>query len=70
MSVAVEQQALARVHRFGQTRPVRITRFITEHTVEVRPLLPLFWSSCPPAINKHCQFAVHMKGDDEPVPCH
>ncbi|CAL8465161.1 g4696 [Coccomyxa elongata] len=34
MSVAVEQQALARVHRFGQTRPVRITRFITEHTVE------------------------------------
>jgi SNF2 family DNA or RNA helicase len=35
VSVAVEQQALARVHRFGQTRPVRITRFISQHTVEV-----------------------------------
>ncbi len=41
MSVAVEQQALARVHRFGQKREVRIIRFITEHTVEVRPLLSM-----------------------------
>ena len=38
LNVAVEQQALARVHRFGQTRPVRIVRFICHETVEVRPL--------------------------------
>ena len=38
LNVAVEQQALARVHRFGQTRPVRIARFICHETVEVRPL--------------------------------
>ena len=37
MSVAVEQQALARVHRFGQTRPVRIVRLICDATVEARP---------------------------------
>ena len=36
LNVAVEQQALARVHRFGQTRPVRIVRFICHDTVEVR----------------------------------
>ena len=40
LNVAVEQQALARVHRFGQTRPVRIVRFISRDTVEVcRPCL-------------------------------
>jgi SNF2 family DNA or RNA helicase len=40
LNVAVEQQALARVHRFGQTRPVRIVRFISRKTVEVcRPCL-------------------------------
>ena len=38
LNVAVEQQALARVHRFGQTRPVRIVRFICHETVEVSPL--------------------------------
>ena len=38
LNVAVEQQALARVHRFGQTRPVRIVRFICHDTVEVSPL--------------------------------
>jgi hypothetical protein len=31
---AVEQQAVARVHRIGQTRPVTITRLIVEDTVE------------------------------------
>lgn len=35
MDVAVEQQAIARVHRFGQTRDVHIIRFITDNTVEV-----------------------------------
>lgn len=38
LNVAVEQQALARVHRFGQTRPVRIVRFICRDTVEVNHL--------------------------------
>ena len=42
LNVAVEQQALARVHRFGQTRPVRIVRFICHETVEVSPA-----SGCP-----------------------
>jgi len=40
LNVAVEQQALARVHRFGQTRPVRIVRFICHDTVEVSSLSP------------------------------
>jgi SNF2 family DNA or RNA helicase len=35
MDVAVEQQAIARVHRFGQTREVRIIRFVSDDTVEV-----------------------------------
>jgi len=33
---AVEQQAVARVHRIGQTRPVTITRLIVDGTVEVQ----------------------------------
>lgn len=41
LNVAVEQQALARVHRFGQTRPVRIVRFICHDTVEVSNLSPI-----------------------------
>ena len=41
LNVAVEQQALARVHRFGQTRPVRIVRFICHDTVEVSDLTPI-----------------------------
>lgn len=36
VNVAVEQQALARVHRLGQTRSVHITRFISNDTVEAR----------------------------------
>ncbi len=35
VSVPVEQQAIARVHRFGQKKPILITRFISQNTVEV-----------------------------------
>ncbi|EIE20408.1 hypothetical protein COCSUDRAFT_67348 [Coccomyxa subellipsoidea C-169] len=34
VSVPVEQQAIARVHRFGQKKPILITRFISQNTVE------------------------------------
>jgi hypothetical protein len=33
-----EDQAIARVHRLGQTRAVTITRFVTKNTVEERML--------------------------------
>ena len=63
VDVAVEQQALARVHRFGQTRPVRIVRFISEHTVEARALLctaDIAPSLPPPPLSRsarlHCQY--------------
>ncbi len=46
LNVAVEQQALARVHRFGQTRPVRIVRFICHDTVEVNLCSGSVWSTC------------------------
>ena len=32
----VDLQAMDRSHRIGQTKPVRVFRFITEHTVEER----------------------------------
>ena len=50
VNVAVEQQALARVHRFGQTRPVRIVRFICDATVEARLAAswPPFWLDAQP----------------------
>ncbi len=32
---AVEQQAVARVHRIGQTRPVMVTRLLCDATVEM-----------------------------------
>jgi SNF2 family DNA or RNA helicase len=35
---AVEQQAIARVHRIGQARPVTITRLLCADTVEVQVL--------------------------------
>jgi SNF2 family DNA or RNA helicase len=31
---AVEEQAMDRIHRLGQTRPVRIVRFVTQDSVE------------------------------------
>ena len=35
---AVEQQAIDRVHRFGQTRTVRVKRFVIVDSVEERIL--------------------------------
>ena len=35
-NTAAEQQAMDRVHRVGQTRPVRVVRFVTRKTVEER----------------------------------
>ncbi|CBH16960.1 DNA repair protein, putative [Trypanosoma brucei gambiense DAL972] len=35
---AVEMQAAQRAHRIGQTRPVRVVRFVTERSVEERML--------------------------------
>ena len=34
---AIEQQAIGRVHRIGQQRPVSVYRLVTVDTVEVRP---------------------------------
>lgn len=31
---AIEQQAVARVHRIGQQRPVRVVRFLVQSTIE------------------------------------
>lgn len=33
---SIESQAVDRAHRFGQTRPVRVVRFIMKHTIEER----------------------------------
>ncbi|EPS69105.1 hypothetical protein M569_05663, partial [Genlisea aurea] len=33
---AVEEQAVMRIHRFGQTKPVMIKRFIVKDSVEER----------------------------------
>lgn len=35
---AVEEQAIERVHRIGQKRPVEIIRFIMDRTIETRML--------------------------------
>ena len=37
-SFAVEAQAIDRVHRMGQTRPVTVTRFVVKNSIEVRML--------------------------------
>jgi SNF2 family DNA or RNA helicase len=37
-NAAVDEQAMDRVHRLGQTRPVRCVRYIAEHTLEERIL--------------------------------
>jgi SNF2 family DNA or RNA helicase len=34
----VEEQAIDRVHRIGQTKPVSVTRFIIKNTVEDKML--------------------------------
>lgn len=34
---AIEQQAIGRVHRIGQQRPVSVYRLVTVDTVEVGP---------------------------------
>ena len=41
LNPAVEAQAIGRVHRLGQTRPVVITRMIIENSVESRILSTL-----------------------------
>ena len=45
VSVPVEQQAIARVHRYGQKKPILITRFISQNTVEVSSGFSLFTHS-------------------------
>eukprot|EP00246_Nothoceros_aenigmaticus_P001545 TRINITY_DN12040_c0_g1_i1.p1 TRINITY_DN12040_c0_g1~~TRINITY_DN12040_c0_g1_i1.p1 ORF type:complete len:161 (+),score=41.84 TRINITY_DN12040_c0_g1_i1:451-933(+) len=35
---AVEQQAQDRIHRLGQYKPIRVTRFVIENTIEERIL--------------------------------
>ena len=37
-NAAVDEQAMDRVHRLGQTRPVRVVRYVAEDTVEERIL--------------------------------
>ncbi|EJD52191.1 hypothetical protein AURDEDRAFT_159046 [Auricularia subglabra TFB-10046 SS5] len=37
-NASVEQQAIDRVHRIGQDKPVHVTHFIIEHTIEERVL--------------------------------
>ena len=37
-NASVEEQAMDRIHRLGQERPVRIVRYVTKHTVEQRML--------------------------------
>lgn len=38
-SLASEDQAVDRVHRIGQDRPVTVTKFITRNTIEERILV-------------------------------
>ncbi|GFR52459.1 hypothetical protein Agub_g15034 [Astrephomene gubernaculifera] len=38
---AIEQQAVARVHRIGQERPVRVTRLLVEGSVEEKVMMML-----------------------------
>ncbi|GAQ92623.1 hypothetical protein KFL_010740030 [Klebsormidium nitens] len=35
---AVEQQAQDRIHRLGQYKPIQVTRFVIENTIEERIL--------------------------------
>mmetsp|Transcript_23455 Transcript_23455/g.59893 ORF Transcript_23455/g.59893 Transcript_23455/m.59893 type:complete len:191 (-) Transcript_23455:338-910(-) len=38
LSLADEAQAIGRVHRFGQTKPVHVVKLVTKHTVEEKIL--------------------------------
>jgi len=38
MQPATEQQAIDRAHRLGQTRPVFVTRFVIQDSIEERIL--------------------------------
>lgn len=35
-NASIEEQAFDRIHRIGQTRPVRVVRYVTKYTVEQR----------------------------------
>ena len=37
-NASVDEQAMDRVHRLGQTRPVRVVRFVAERSIEERIL--------------------------------
>ena len=42
---AVEAQAMDRIHRLGQFRPITCTRFVIAGTIEER-ILKVGWGSC------------------------
>lgn len=38
LNIALEKQAIGRVHRLGQTRPVRVTKLVLKNSLETRIL--------------------------------
>lgn len=51
---AIENQAIDRVHRLGQTKPVFVTRFIIKKTIERRILKIREWQVAPLLFRGRC----------------